>query len=587
MNHKREIMTGNEALARGAYEGGVTVATAYPGTPSTEILENLASYPGVDCNWSPNEKTALEAGIGASYEGARVLTTMKHVGVNVAADPLLTLSYTGVGGGLVLVSADDPGMHSSQNEQDNRHYARLAKIPMLEPADSEEARQHVIAGLELSERFDTPVLLRSTTRISHSRGIVTLGEREEKRPTGFQKNPAKYVMLPGFARLRHPLVEKRLLALEEEAVKSPLNRIEEGSPSLGIVCSGVVYNYAREALPEASFLKLGFSHPLPRELVRQFARSVKEIIVIEELDPFLEEQLLAMHLGVPVRGKDLFAPLGELGVEIVAAKVKGEEREIIKVREDIPARPPVMCPGCSHRGVFHVLKKMKLNVMGDIGCYTLGALPPLQAIDTCVCMGASIGLAAGAARADREAGQRTVAVIGDSTFLHSGITSLLDAVYSNVPLTTLILDNGTTAMTGHQDHPGTGSTLQGEAVAAVDLEGLCRSLGVKRVSTVDAFDLKVLRATLEEEVASAEPSVVVVRRPCVFLEAPGEEPFLVDTDECTGCKVCLGLGCPSLSFDGEKSSIDAITCSGCGLCAQLCRFGAIITPGQKEAARDA
>jgi len=574
-------MTGNEAIALGAYEGGVTVGAAYPGTPSTEILENLARYPGVDCNWSPNEKTALEAGIGASMEGARVLVTMKHVGVNVAADPLMTLSYTGIGGGLVLVSADDPGMHSSQNEQDNRHYARFAKIPMLEPADSEEARDYVIAALDISERFDTPVLLRSTTRISHSRGTLVPGKRAEKELAGFKKNPAKYVMLPGFARLRHPIVEKRLLDLQEETETSPLNRIEKGSSELGVLCSGVVYQYAKEALPDATFLKLGFSHPLPKKLVRKFAAMVKEIIVIEELDPFFEDQLLAMNLGVPVRGKELFGLMGELGTEIIREKVLGNKVEPIEVRKEIPGRPPVMCPGCSHRGLFYTLKKLKLNVMGDIGCYTLGALAPLEAIDACVCMGASIGMTLGMARANPASAEKTVAVIGDSTFLHSGITTLLDAVYNKAPITVLILDNSITAMTGHQDHPGTGTSLQGEEAPAVNLEELCRSLGVRRVEVVDAFDLKAVKTTIKEELAAGEPSVVIVRRPCVFLLTEFDEPLIVDSELCTGCGTCIRLGCPALSLKDEKAMINSAICNACGLCEQLCRFDAIVPAGGK------
>lgn len=582
MSNKRVIMTGNEAIALGAYEGGVTVGTAYPGTPSTEILENLSRYPGIDANWSANEKTALEEAIGASIEGARVLAAMKHVGVNVAADPLMTLSYTGVGGGLVLVSADDPGMHSSQNEQDNRHYARFAKIPLLEPADSEEARDYVIAGLELSERFDTPVMLRTTTRISHSRGTLMPGKKLEHKISGFTKNPAKYVMLPGFARLRHPIVEQRLNALREEAEISPLNRIEPGSSDLGVLCSGVVYQYAKEALPDATFLKLGFSHPLPTNLVRRFASMVKEILVIEELDPFFEEQLLAMHLDVPVRGKEIFGLLGEIGAEVIRDRVLGQKPVHIETGLEIPGRPPVMCPGCSHRGVFHVLKKLKLNVMGDIGCYTLGALQPLQAIDSCICMGASVGTALGMARANRESAKKTVAVIGDSTFIHSGITPLLDAVYNNSPMTLMILDNGITAMTGHQQHPGTGATLQGEPANAVDLETLCRALGVKRVTVIDAFDLKTLRDTIKAELQADEPSVIITRRPCIFLLTSFDEPLYIDAELCTGCKVCVGLGCPAISFRDEKAFINPTICNACGLCEQLCRFDAIKYPAGKE-----
>ncbi len=575
MKNKRVLMTGNEAIARGAYEGGVTVGTAYPGTPSTEIMETLARYPEVDCNWSTNEKTALETAIGASMAGARVLVAMKHVGVNVAADPLMTLSYTGVGGGLVLVSADDPGMHSSQNEQDNRHYARFAKIPLLEPADSEEARDFVMAGLALSEKYDTPVMLRTTTRISHSRSTLVPGKRQGKEVVGFQKNPAKYVMLPGFARQRHPLVEKRLLDLGTEAEVSPLNRIEEGTKEVGVICSGVAYQYAREALPEASFLKLGFSYPLPEKLVRRFAAQVKEILVIEELDPFIEEQLLAMNLEVPVRGKEIFGLLGELGTEIIREKFLGQKLQLIQGNDKIPGRPPVMCPGCSHRGVFYTLRRLKVNVTGDIGCYTLGALKPLQAIDSCICMGASIGTSLGMVRADPSAAGKTVAVIGDSTFLHSGITALLDAVYNRAPITALILDNGITAMTGHQQHPGTGLNLKGEEAPAVDLEKLCLSLGVRRVTVVDAFDLKRVKAVIKEELAATEPSVIIARRPCIFLLSSFDEPLYVDEELCNGCKACLALGCPALSFKDDKARINPTICTGCGLCEQLCRFDAI------------
>ncbi len=576
-------MTGNEAITRGAFEGGVTVGAAYPGTPSTEILEALAHYPGVRCNWSPNEKVALEVAAGASLEGARVLVTMKHVGVNVAADPLMTLSYTGVGGGLVLISADDPGMHSSQNEQDNRHYARLAKIPLLEPSDSQEAKDFVIYGLELSERFDTPVMVRTTTRISHSRSIVDLEERRETEIKGFQKNPAKYVMLPGFARGRHPLVEQRQEALRQEAETSPHNRIEPGSTALGVVCSGIAYQYVKEALPEASVLKLGFSYPLPEELVRRFADSVAEIVVVEELDPFLEEQLLALHLGKPVRGKSLFSLLGELGAETVRKQLAGQENRLIAVRDEIPPRPPVMCPGCSHRGVFYTLNRLKLNVMGDIGCYTLGALPPLEAIDSCICMGASIGTALGMEKANPAAAQKTVAVIGDSTFLHSGITPLLDIVYSGSSATVLILDNGTTAMTGHQHHPGTGFTLQGAESPAVNLEALCRSLGVRRVVTADPFDLVQLRETIKAELAVREPSVIITRHPCVLLSRGIVEPLQVDPDKCNSCGRCLRLGCPALSKQEEMALINPTICSGCSLCEQLCRFEAIVPrDGVKE-----
>lgn len=575
----KKLMSGNEAIARGAYEAGVTVGTAYPGTPSTEILEELSRYPGVRADWAPNEKVALEVGTGASLAGARVLVAMKHVGVNVAADPLVTLSYTGIGGGLLLVSADDPGMHSSQNEQDNRHYARLAKIPLLEPADSQEAKDFVIAGFQLSEDFDTPVLLRTTTRTSHSRSLVQPAERVRREHPGYRKDPAKYVMLPGFARQRRPLVEKRLEGLCRAASASPLNRIEKGSTDYGIVCSGIAYQYVKEALPEARILKLGFSYPLPDELLRNFAATVKEIIVVEELDPFLEEQILALRLGLPVRGKDLFSGIGELSVSLLREKMGGAGPARKAAAPGLPPRPPLLCPGCPHRGVFYVLRKLKVNVPGDIGCYTLGALPPLESLDTCICMGSGIGHAVGMERADPALAGKTVAVIGDSTFFHSGITPLIDLVYSGSRATVIILDNRTTAMTGHQDHPGTGLGLQGEKRTPVDLEPLCRALGVRRVTTVDPMNMQKLEETITAELAADEPSVIIARRPCALLERKSTIPLQVDPQKCSSCAICLGLGCPAISgaVKNNPAVIDSALCTGCGLCAQICRRQAITT----------
>ncbi len=585
---QKKLMSGNEAIARGAYEAGVTVGTAYPGTPSTEILEQLSRYPGVRADWAPNEKVALEVGIGASLAGARVLVAMKHVGVNVAADPLLTLSYTGVGGGLVLVSTDDPGMHSSQNEQDNRHYARLAKIPLLEPADSEEARVFTIAGLALSERFDTPVLLRTTTRLSHSRSLMQEGERQERQRSGFKKDPAKYVMLPGFARQRRPLVDQRLEALRREAESSPLNRIEKGSSRRGVICSGMAYQYVKEALPEDAVLKLGFSYPLPERLIRDFAATVEEIIVVEELDPFLEEQIRALLPGPPVRGKELLPAAGELDVRLIREQA-GLSRES-KIEPfcppELPSRPPLLCPGCPHRGVFYVLKKLKVTVPGDIGCYTLGALPPLESLHTCICMGSGIGIAAGMERADPATAGQTVAVIGDSTFFHSGLTALLDLVYSGSRATVIILDNRTTAMTGHQDHPGTGVTLQGVVRPPVELEPLCRALGVNRVFTVDPLQLRELEALIKAELAAAEPSVIITRRPCTLLERTPAVSLAVDPQRCNNCGLCLELGCPALSRSEERAVIDATICTGCGLCLQVCRRKAIAELSPKEGGTD-
>lgn len=571
--NKTMLMTGNEAIARGAFEGGVTVGTAYPGTPSTEIMEVLARYKGVRCSWSPNEKVALEVGAGASFEGARVLVAMKHVGLNVAADPLTTLSYTGVGGGLVLISAGDPGMHSSQNEQDNRHYARLAKIPLLEPADSQEAKDYVLAALDFSEKFDTPVMMSITTRIAHSRSSVLMGKRQTKPPSGFRRDVTKQVMLPAFARRRHVLVEQRLEALRAAAERSPLNRIEDGPETTGIICSGVTYQYVREALPGAPVLKLGFSYPLPVDLVRRFAARVRRLLVIEELDPFIEEQVRA--LGIAVEGKSLFPSFGELGTEIIREKICGQKSRSGAGTGNIPARPPLLCPGCSHRGVFYTLKKLKLLVMGDIGCYTLAALPPLEAIDSCICMGASIGLALGREKANPDTAAHTVAVIGDSTFFHSGITPLLDVVYSGASTTVLILDNCTTAMTGHQDHPGSGKSLQGEAVSRVDLEELCRATGVRRVTVVDPYNLEALHRVITQEIKAREPSVIIARRPCVLLNKETRIPLRVIPEKCNGCGLCLQLGCPALSLTGSKKAlVNETTCTGCGLCRQLCRHDA-------------
>ncbi len=577
----KTVLSGNEAIARGAYEAGVAVGTAYPGTPSTEILENLARYPEVDCNWSANEKVALEVAIGASIEGARAVACMKHVGVNVAADPLLTLSYTGVRGGVVLVCADDPGMHSSQNEQDNRHYARMAKIPLLEPSDSQEARDFTAYAFELSERYDTPVMVRSTTRISHSRGIVSPAapQRITVPKKDYQKDAPKFVMLPGYARMRHPLVEERIERLTEEAENNPLNRLEKGSSKLGVLCSGVAYQYVKEALPEATILKLGLSHPFPLKLAKELSDSVEELLVVEELDPFFEEQLRAA--GIKVKGKELFPATGELSVEIIREKVLNEKRETIAVPGDLPPRPPVMCPGCSHRAVFYTLKRLKLEVMGDIGCYTLGALAPLERIDSCICMGASVGTALGREKANAGAASHTVAVIGDSTFYHSGITPLLDIVYSKSAATVIILDNRTTAMTGHQDHPGTGTTLQGEEITPVDLEALCRAVGVKRVTTVNPFEMKKLQEIIKEEVAAEEASVVIARRPCILLSRDIHPPLEVDADKCNGCENCIQLGCPALSLVNDKARIDSAVCNGCDLCLQVCRRDAIYRPGEQ------
>ncbi len=556
----KKIMSGNEAIARGAYEAGVSVAAAYPGTPSTEILESIAQYPSIRAQWSPNEKVALEVGIGASLAGARVLVAMKHVGLNVAADPWLTIAYTGVNGGLVLVSADDPGMHSSQNEQDNRFYARMAGVPLLEPADSQEAKEFVGLALEISEEYDTPVLLRITTRIAHSKGLVELGERRERELRPYIKDPQKYVMIPGNARGRHVAAVNRLAKLARLAEEIPINKVEMRG-KVGVITSGVCYQYVRETLPEASVLKLGLTYPLPRDAIRAFAEQVDELYVIEELEPFLEDQIRAM--GISVKGKQLTGVLGELNQKRLAVSLGLEEPQ---PAVDVPPRPPVLCPGCPHRGVFYVLRRLRLTVLGDIGCYSLGALPPLDAMDTCICMGASIGSALGMEKADPAWAEKSVAVIGDSTFLHSGMTPLLDVVYNGGSTTVLILDNSTTAMTGHQEHPGTGRTLGGQPAPKVDLEMLVRALGVRRVQTVDAYDLAAIRRAVREETKAAEPSVIIVSRPCALKVPPGR-PSVVDEARCNNCGACLRLGCPAIQ---EGAWIDPHLCRGCGLCRQVC-----------------
>ena len=517
---QQELLTGNEAVARGAFESGVGVGVGYPGTPSTEILESFVGYPGVYAEWAPNEKVALEVGFGASLAGARVLVTMKHVGLNVAADPFMTMSYTGVNGGLVLITADDPGMYSSQNEQDNRFYARFAQVPMLEPGDSQEAKDYIAKAYLISEQFDTPVLVRLTTRLSHTRTPVLPGEN----PSGpvqrdWERNIPKYVMLPGYARNRHLVVEERRRRLQEYAETSDLNEILWGDRSIGIISSGVVYNYAREALGDgASYLKLGCVYPLPLKLISEFARQVGRLIVVEELEPFLEDQIKAA--GLAVAGKDLFPRVGELDPELIERGVRGSSRfkSYFPVPDGLPGRPPIMCPGCPHRSVFYVLHKLKAIVTGDIGCYTLGAMPPFEAMDTCLCMGASIGASLGMEKArGGDFARRVVAVIGDSTFAHSGITGLIDHIYNKSTGTVIILDNRTTAMTGHQDHPATGLTLGKQEAAKIDLAALVRALGVEHVRTVDPYDLRSLEQAVREEMGREEVSVIIASRACALI----------------------------------------------------------------------
>ncbi|MHB0975954.1 MAG: indolepyruvate ferredoxin oxidoreductase subunit alpha [Candidatus Aquicultorales bacterium] len=566
------LLSGNEAIARGAYDAGVRVACGYPGTPSTEILENLAGMEGVHAQWSPNEKVALEVGIGAAIGGARTLVTMKHVGLNVAADPLFTLAYTGVNAGLVVVSADDPGMHSSQNEQDNRYYALAAKVPMIEASDSDEAYLFMRQAFEISERFDCPVLFRSTTRLSHSKTLVAPGEgRAEIDTRPYEKDEKKYVMIPAYAKLRRASLEERLAALAGFAETTDLNLIEWGDRSVGVITAGVAYQYAKEAFPSASFLKLGMTNPLPETLIKDFADKVQRVVVVEELAPYLEERIRL--IGVDVEGKGAEAAMGELNVERVrAAFGRAVDKEILPEVEGLPQRPPMLCPGCPHRGVFYALKKAKVPVTGDIGCYTLSVLPPLEAMETCVCMGAGIGNALGFEKATGR--KDVVAVIGDSTFVHSGITPLVDMVYNGGAGTVVILDNRTTAMTGRQDHPGTGRTLLGEAAPELDFEALAKSLGVGYVKSVDAYNLEAVQKVLEEAIEYDGVSVVITKRPCVLIDKTKAVPFCVDAS-CTDCRRCLRLGCPSISKREGGVDIDVSTCTGCGLCVALCTFNAI------------
>lgn len=566
----KKLLLGDFAVARGAWEAGVKVASAYPGTPSTEITEELARYGEVYSEWSPNEKVALEVGIGASVRGARAIVSMKHVGLNVACDPLFTASYTGVNGGLVIAVADDPSVFSSQNEQDTRLTAVSAKVPVLEPSDSAEARDFTKAAFELSEKYDTPVILRLTTRVAHSQSLVELQERTEVPVRAYERNIQKYVMMPANARVKHVFVEERMQKMSEDADALPLNRIEEGSAELGIICSGGVYQYVKEALPGASVLKLGMVYPLPYKLIEKFAGSVKRCIVAEELAPHIET--LVKAAGIQVEGKNIFPLCGEFSAGLIRKCVLGAGQDAKPAA--VPARPPVLCAGCPHRGVFYVLSRLKLNVLGDIGCYTLGAVPPLGSMDAVVCMGASIGMAIGFDKADPEAHRHSVAVIGDSTFIHSGITGLIDAVYNKSHITVVILDNRTTGMTGHQNHPATGKTIKNEPTYELDLAEVCRAVGVGSVRTVDPYDLPALEGALKAALSEEEVSVVIAKRPCVLLAKRLYKGFSVN-DKCKNCRACMKLGCPAI-VKGEKGvSIDVSLCTECGLCRSVCKFGAI------------
>ena len=572
----KQLYLGNEAVARGLYEAGVRVASAYPGTPSTEITEAAVKYPEISCEWAPNEKVATEAACGASIAGARSFCAMKHVGLNVAADPLFTMSYIGVNGGMMLAVADDPGMHSSQNEQDSRNYARAAKVPMLEPADSAECKEFTKLAYGLSEEYDTPVILRLTTRIAHSRSIVETEDRQDLPLKEYQKDPAKNVMLPAFAKPKHEKVEARTQALIRYAETTPLNRVELNGSKTGVITAGACYQYVKEAMGDTvNYCKLGLVWPLPEQLLKGFAAQCETVYVVEELDDFIENHCKA--LGLAVTGKEKFPRCGEFSQKLVKKLLTGEEAKSVALEETIPVRPPVMCCGCPHRGVFYALKREKVYVSGDIGCYTLGASAPLSAMDACICMGASVSALHGYNKARGPEGEKkAVAVIGDSTFIHSGITSLIDIAYNATNSVVIVLDNSITGMTGHQQNPTTGYNIKGDPAAAVDLEALCRAVGIRRVTVVDPYDLKEVTRVLKEELAAEEPSVIISRRPCALLKYVKHKPALkVEPEKCIGCKSCLGIGCPAISLREGKAVIDGTQCVGCGVCTTLCPKGAI------------
>lgn len=576
MNTLKKLMLGNEAVARGLYEAGVKVVSSYPGTPSTEITEYAAKYDEIYCEWAPNEKVAAEVAFGASLRGVRSACAMKHVGLNVAADPLFTLSYTGVNGGLVLFVADDPAMHSSQNEQDSRHYAIAAKVPMIEPSDSAEAKEYVKQAFELSEEFDTPVIVRMCTRIAHSQYAVELEPRQEKPLGEYVKNPAKYIMAPANAAKRHPFVEERTKRLQEVAETGRFNRVEKTDSEMGIICAGTCYEYVKEVFGDSvSILKLGMINPLPEKLIRDFAAGVKQLYVIEELDGIIEQHVKA--LGVDCIGKQMFSPVGEYNQATIRRAFGMEEPKSVCADSEIPVRPPVMCAGCPHRGMFYTLVKNKVTVLGDIGCYTLGSTAPLFALDSTLCMGASVSGIHGFNKAGgSESEHKTACVIGDSTFMHSGMTGLVNIAYNNSNSTVIILDNSITGMTGHQQNPTTGYNIKGDPAAAVNLEDLCHAIGIHRVRVVDPYNLKECDEVLKEELAADEASVIISRRPCVLLKyVKPKPPVKVDTDKCVSCKMCMKLGCPAISMKQGKAHIDFTQCVGCGVCEQLCKVGAI------------
>lgn len=572
----KKLLLGNEAVARGMYEAGCRVASSYPGTPSTEVTEYAAKYDEIYSEWAPNEKVAMEVAYGAAVAGSRAFCAMKHVGLNVAADPLFTASYTGVNAGLVIVVADDPGMHSSQNEQDSRHLALASKTMMLEPSDSSECLEYTKRAFELSEKFDTPVILRLTTRISHSRSLTKIGERVEVGLKKYEKNPQKYVMMPAMARGRHELVEKRVEAQTQWAETDSMNSIEYNDTKIGVITSGVAYQYAKEALgSKASYLKLGCVYPLPIKLLMNFAKKCDKVYVIEELDDFIETHCLKN--GIDVIGKKVFTLQGEYSQNMIRKVVLGEENPTLSLGFDVPGRPPVLCAGCPHRGLFYALKKQKVAVSGDIGCYTLGSLAPLGMMDTCLCMGASVSSLHGRNKADKDNEKKSVAVIGDSTFIHSGVTGLINTAYNQSNSVVVILDNSITGMTGHQQNPTTGFTIKGDPTAAVSLEKLANAVGINRVIVVDPYDLESTEKAIKTELEADKPSVIISRRPCALLKyVKHNPPLTVDKDKCTSCKMCMRIGCPAISMKGGKAEIDFTQCVGCNVCTQLCKFGAIV-----------
>ena len=571
----KTLMLGNEAVARGLFEAGCSFVSSYPGTPSTEITECIATYKEVYAEWAPNEKVAMEAAFGASLAGKRSFCAMKHVGLNVAADPLFTIGYTGVNAGMVIGVADDAGMHSSQNEQDSRHYSRASKIPMLEPSDSAEALAFTKLAYELSEEYDTPVFIKMCTRVSHSQSIVEPGERVEVSKT-YEKNPQKYIMMPGNAKRRHPIVEERTKRLEAFAENSEINRVEEGADhSIGIITSSTSYQYVKEVCGDTyPVLKLGMIWPLPKQKIIDFAKSVDKLVVVEELDSFIETH--CRELGLDCAGKETFSCIGEFSQNLIAEKLGASVPSGTKLDAVIPQRPPVMCAGCPHRGLFYTLAKNKVTALGDIGCYTLGAVPPLAALDTTICMGASISGMHGFTKAGGGEGRKVVAVIGDSTFMHSGMTGLVNMAYNESGGTVIIVDNSITGMTGHQQNPTTGFNLKGDPCTKIDLESFCRAIGIRRVRVVDPYDLQQCDAAIKEETAVDEPSVIISRRPCALLKyVKHKKPIIADSDKCVGCKACMKIGCPAISIIDKKAKIDNTLCTGCGVCAQLCKLDAL------------